>query len=141
MAVAENHQSDWNRSLLGAALLVAIVIIFNWKLTLTDRYTWLDAPDIANQVLPWFQFQAAEWHAGHFPMWDPNDWAGQTLFGQLQPGSAYPLNWLLFLLPLKLGWMQMAILNWYLVVIRLMGALAAYALCRDLGRSLIASIV
>src|SRR5205085_2386658 len=79
--------------------------------------------------------------AGRFPVWDPNDWAGQTLFGQLQPGSAYPLNWLLFLLPLKLGWMQMAILNWYLVAIRLMGALAAYALCRDLGRSLIASIV
>src|SRR6266481_2401429 len=148
MSVAENHHPDWKQAqvqrlfgpLLGPAALLAIVILFNWKLVLTNRFTWLESPDIAHQVLPWFQFQAGEWHAGRFPLWDPNDWAGQTLFGQLQPGSAYPLNWLLFLAPLKNGWMQIAVLHWYLVLIRYIGALTAFALCRDLGRSMIASI-
>src|SRR6266851_3053869 len=144
MAVAENHHPDWKqaqvRRLAGPVLLLVIVILFNWKLVLTNRYTWLESPDYVNQVLPWFQFQAGEWHAGRFPLWDPNDWAGQTLFGQLQPGAAYPPNWILFLAPLKNGWMQMVALHWYFVLIHYVGALTAFALCRDLGRSLLASI-
>jgi hypothetical protein len=122
-------------------LLFVIVVVFNWKLLLTNQYTWLDSPDLASQVLPWFQFQAGEWHTGHFPMWDPNDWGGQSLFGQMQPGAAYPLNWLLFLAPLKHGWIRQASLHWYFVMIQYLGALNCFALCRDLGRSLMASIV
>ena len=93
MQVAEKHHTDWNRArdwLVAAAwptLLLVICIGFFWKLVLTDQYTWLDSPDVAYRVLPSYQFQAGEWHAGRFPLWDPNDWAGQTLFGQLQRGN------------------------------------------------------
>ena len=34
-------------------LLLAIIVGFYWKLTLTRQYTWLDDPDLAYQVLPW----------------------------------------------------------------------------------------
>ncbi len=78
-------------------MLLAIVTLFYWRLTFTHQYTWMDNPDVAYQVLPWFQLQAREWHAGHFPMWDPTGWGGQTLFGQAQPGAAYPPNWILVL--------------------------------------------
>lgn len=118
-----------------------IVVLFHWKLTLTNQYTWLQAPDNAYQVLPWFQFQAAEWHSGRFPLWDPNGLLGQPLFGQGQPGSAYPPNWLLFLLPLWHGWVRQNALNWYFVLIRCGAALACYALARDLGRSRVASVL
>jgi hypothetical protein len=113
---------------------------FFWKLVLTDQYTWLESPDIAYQVLPWYQFQAAEWHRGQFPLWDPNHWGGQSLIGQAQPGAAYPPNWILFLLPLRNGWMRQAYLHWYFVLIHFMAALFCYWLCRDLKRSRAASV-
>jgi hypothetical protein len=127
--------------LLGPTILLAIVILFYWKLVLTRQYTWLETPDMANLILPWFQFQAGEWHHHRFPLWDPNSWFGQPLFGQAQPGSAYPLNWLLFLSPLKNGWLRESALNWYYVLMRALAALTAYAFARDLGRSRIASIL
>jgi hypothetical protein len=125
----------------GPAILFVITIGIFWKLVLTRQYTWLDQPDFVNQVLPWFQFQAREWHAGHFPLWDPYHWGGQSLIGQAQPGAAYPLNWLLFLLPLRDGWIQQPYLHWYFVLIHYMGALFCYWLCRDLKRSVPASIL
>src|SRR5271165_2112521 len=87
-------------------LLVLIVIGFYWKLTLTNQFTWLAQPDLSSMVLPWFQLQASEWHAGRFPLWDPYAWGGQPLLAQSQPGAAYPLNWLLFLAPLKHTWIR-----------------------------------
>ena len=86
-----------------AALLFLIVIGFFWKITLTSQFTFLESPDQANQVLPWQQLQAAAFHRGQFPAWDPYLWGGQSLIGQAQPGTAYPLNWILYSLPLKTG--------------------------------------
>lgn len=126
---------------LAPALLLAIVILFHWRLTLTHQYTWLENPDLANLDLPWMQFQAGEWHQHRFALWDPNTWMGQPLIGQAQPGTAYPLNWPLFLAPLKNGWMRETVLNWYYVLIRCLAALAAFAFARDLGRTRIASIL
>ena len=127
--------------LRGPALLFLITVGIFWKLVLTNQYTWLDAPDYVNQVLPWYQFQAGEWHQGHFPLWDPYHWGGQSLIGQGQPGAAYPLNWLLFLAPLRNGWIRQSYLHWYFVLIHYMGALFCYWLCRDLKRSETASIL
>ncbi|HEV8290678.1 MAG TPA: hypothetical protein VGP94_02085, partial [Tepidisphaeraceae bacterium] len=94
-----------------------------------------------NQVLPWYQFQAGEWHQGKFPLWDPYHWGGQSLIGQGQPGAAYPLNWILFLLPLRHGWIRQPYVHWNFVLIHFMGALFCYWLCRDLKRSRTAAIL
>src|SRR5665647_1400846 len=102
MAVAEKHHIDpvgparWWNAIIGPAILLVIAVGFYWKLVLSSQYTWLAGNDTVNQVLPWFQFQAGEWHAGRIPLWDPFQWVGQPLLGQAQPGVAYPLNWLLF---------------------------------------------
>jgi hypothetical protein len=139
--VYDDNLKSNREQLLGPSVLLAIVILFYWKLVLTHQYTWLETPDMANLVLPWLQFQAGEWHRHRFPLWDPNSWFGQPLFGQAQPGSAYPLNWILFLAPLKNGWLRESLLNWYYVLMRALAALTAYAFARDLGRSRIASIL
>ena len=128
-------------SLAGPAALFLITVGIFWKLTLTNQYTWLDEPDFVNQVLPWYQFEATEWHRGAFPLWDPHYWGGQSLIGQGQPGAAYPFNWLLFLLPLSDGWIRLTYMNWYFVLIHYMGALFCYWLCRDLKRTRTASII
>jgi hypothetical protein len=129
------------RFLSAPLILLLISMAFCWKLVLTNEYTWLEGPDLAFQVLPWYQFQAAEWHDGRFPLWDPNHWGGQPLLGQAQPGAAYPLNWLLFSLPLRHGWIQQAALHWYFLLIHFLGSLFTYLLCRDLGRRRSASIL
>lgn len=122
-------------------ILLALIAGFYWKLTLTRQYDWGWGPDFATQVLPWFHVQARQWHAGEFPLWDPYLWGGQPLFGQAQPGAAYPLNWLLFLLPLDgTAAIKPGFLQGYFIAIHYMGALFCYWLCRDLGRSRAASI-
>ncbi len=133
--------SEIVRKLGPPAILFGITVVMFWKIALTSQYTWLNAPDYANQVLPWLQFQAHEWHAGRFPLWDPYHWAGQPLVGQMQPGAIYPLNWLLFLTPLKNGFLSTTVLNWYQVLIHFMAALACYWLARDLKRSPLAAVL
>jgi len=128
-------------ALAAPALLLVVCIGFFWRLLLTDEYTWMAGFDMSYQVLPWYQFQASEWHAGRFPLWDPNHWGGQPLLAQGQPGAAYPLNWILFSLPLRDGWIQHQFLNWYFVLIHYLAALFSYLLCRDLGRSRAAAIL
>jgi hypothetical protein len=91
--------SRWRMGLL----LFVLIAGFYWKLTLTRQFDWTWGPDIAEQVLPWFQVQAHEWHALRVPLWDPYVWSGQPLLAQGQPGAAYPLNWILFWLPLSRG--------------------------------------
>jgi len=147
MGVAENHHADRKRPLrrigrwlLGPAVVAMLVAGFFWKLALSDEFLWIDSSDLANQVLPWFQFQASQWHAGRFPLWDPYLWCGQPLIGQAQPGAAYPPNWILFLLPLRNGWLKLSVLNWYFIGIHLLAAWMAYWLCRDRGLGRGASI-
>jgi len=129
------------KALAGPVFLLVITALYFWKITLTDEFTWLESPDLAYQVLPWFQVEAAEWRQWHPPLWDPYHWSGQPLIGQAQPGVAYPLNWLLFRAPLHDGWIRLSYLNWYFVLIHFMAALFCYLLCRDLRRSKLASII
>ena len=126
---------------IATAVLIAVLIIGAfWRIVLTDEYTWLDSPDLAFQVMPWFQVQAGEWHAGRVPLWDPYTWAGQPLLGQAQPGAAYPLNWLLFWMPLANGWIRQALMHWYLVALHLIAAAGLYRLARELGCARLASV-
>ena len=129
------------RTLAALAFLLAVTAAFYWRLTISGQYTWLASPDMAYQVRPWLDFEAREFHAGRFPSWDPYLWAGQSLIGQVQPGAANPLNWILFALPLGDGHIPLAALHWYWVLIHWLGAVFCYALCRDLGASLAASLL
>jgi hypothetical protein len=128
---------------LGMALLMfAIVAGFYWELTLTHQFDWIWGPDLAAQVLPWFEVQARAWNHGTIALWDPYSWAGQPLLGQAQPGTAYPLNWILFALPLRHdGLIRWWALQWYFVVVHFMAMAFCYLLCRDLGCSRAASLL
>ena len=122
-------------------LLLLILIAFYWKLTLTKQYNWIWGPDLAQQVLPWLEEESRQLHHSELPLWDPHTWLGQPMLGQAQPGTAYPLNWLLFLVPRVGGHIQQAALQWYFIIIHYMAALFCYMLCRDLRRSRAASLI
>jgi len=129
------------RSVAAPFILLLIVIGFFWKLLLTNQYSWLQSPDLAYQVLPWFQYQAAQFHQHVFPLWDPFQLGGLSLIGTYQPGLGYPPNWLLFSLPLRNGHISIHYLNWYFMLIHYFAALFCYWLCRDLGRSRFACVI
>src|SRR5438045_9619756 len=90
----ESHRLSGTSRYSGAAacfVLLAIVTGFFWKL-LTTQYTWMDHPDMAYMVLPWYQFEAVSLHSGRFPLWDPHVCGGQPLLGQLQAGAGYTMK-------------------------------------------------
>ncbi|MFB3778003.1 MAG: YfhO family protein [Bryobacteraceae bacterium] len=127
-----------SRRLIWPVLLLVICIGFYWKLVLTDQYSWLDSPDLAYMEVPRFQYLATEVRHSRIPLWDPHLWCGQPMLGQIN-GSAYPVNWILGLMPFKNGKIQFPVLNWYFVLIHFQAALFCYLLCRDLRRSRAAS--
>jgi hypothetical protein len=127
--------------MLFPVLILLIVTGFYWKLTLTKQYDWVWGPDLAQQVLPWFEEEARQVQHSEVPLWDPHDWLGQPMLGQAQPGTAYPLNWILFLIPRSHGHIRPVALQWYYIAVHFMAALFTYLLCRDLGRSRAASMM
>jgi hypothetical protein len=122
-------------------LLFLITVLFFWRLTLTSQYTWLEGPDNARELLPWFQAQCEQWHNHHFPLWDPHTWAGQPIPGQVQLGALNPLNWLMFSVPLSHGRMRIDAFHFFYVFIHYLAALFTYMLCRDLRLSQAASVL
>jgi hypothetical protein len=129
------------RKLRVPVLLLAITVAFFWKLVLSSQYTCLNSPDIVSQVIPWLQEEAVQWHSSHLPLWDTHLWGGGSLLAQVQPGALNPLNWILFSMPLKDGFIQIPILQWYWISIQFLAVLFCYWFCRDLGRSQLASIL
>jgi hypothetical protein len=122
-------------------LLFAVCCAFCWKLALSPDYTWIDNPDVTQMDIPRLQFQHDTFASGRFPLWDPHLWCGQPFLGQIV-GAAFPLNWPLFLMPTGAdGKISIDTLNWYFVFLHILAALAAYALCRDLGISRFASML
>jgi hypothetical protein len=118
-----------------------ICLAFCWKLVLSADYTWIDNPDVTQMDVPRLQFQHDTFSDGRFPLWDPHLWCGQPFLGQIV-GAAFPLNWPLFFVPLDAnGKIPMGALNWYFVLLHVLAALAAYALCRDLQCSRAASVL
>jgi len=132
--------SHW-RAPAALLFLLAVTAGFYWKLSISRDYTYLEGPDLAIQVRPWLDYQAREFHAGRFPLWDLYEWGGQPLAGQVQPGILNPLNWILFAMPLENGHIPIPTLHWYWVLIHWLGAVFCYALCRDLKLSLWPSLL
>jgi hypothetical protein len=123
------------------ALLILLIISFFWKLSFTNQYEWMWGPDLALQVLPWYEEEARQFQDASFPLWDPHAWGGQPLLAQGQPGAAYPLNWLLFLTPRVHGHISPVALKWFCLAIYCMAALFSYLLCRDLQLSQFAALI
>lgn len=117
-----------------------VCVIFYWKLGLSPEYVWFNHPDMCYIEIPRLQFQAREMHAGRFPLWTTGIWMGQPLLGQTQPGPVFPLNLAFLLLPLRNGYIDLRLLNWYYILTHCIAAVGAYLLYRDLRRSRIASV-
>jgi hypothetical protein len=114
------------------AVVVCGVIAVFWKLALTKQYTFLESPDLANQVMPWLQAQVFAIRHWSVLLWDPYEWFGQSLIGQVQPGVASPFTFLLALAPLHDGHIQPFYVHLWFVLMHCLAGLFAYWFLRDL---------
>jgi Bacterial membrane protein YfhO len=114
--------------------VLGVITVF-WKLALTKQYTFLASPDLANQVMPWLQTQVYAIRHWSVMLWDPYEWMGQSLIGQVQPGVASPFTFLLALAPLHHGQIQIFYVHLWFVLIHAVAALFAYWFLRDQGCS------
>ena len=113
-------------------MLFGVIAVF-WKLALTKQYTFLESPDLANQVMPWLQAQVYAIRHWSVLLWDPYEWFGQSLIGQVQPGVTSPFTFLLALAPLHDGQIQSFYVGLWFVLMHCAAALFAYWFLRDLG--------
>lgn len=103
---------------------------------LPQRPPYIDA---AIAFHPWADVARSEVHAGHLPLWNPYEWAGTTLVGNLQSALFFPLTWLLLAFPFGYAWGAMAVAK------VLLAGLGAWCLARSLrigqGGGLVAGAV
>lgn len=114
-------------------MLIGGVLTIFWKLALTKQYTFLASPDLANQVLPWLQVQVFAFRHWSIMLWDPHEWFGQSLIGQVQPAVASPFTILLALAPLHHGQIQVFYVHVWYVLIHCAAAIFMFSFCRDQG--------
>ncbi len=83
-------------------------------------------PDVAFEGEPWARIQRRQLGGGHLPLWNPYEYGGTTLAGNMQSAPFFPLTWLLLLLPLGYAWGAAAIAKLVLA------GLGTYVLARRL---------
>jgi hypothetical protein len=130
------------RTAVAAGLFLLLTAVYWRLLFLPSRFVWFDHYDLTELQIPRLQFFARSLHAGHFPLWNPYTWLGQSVLGSGQPG---PLNPLILLFarfaPLRDGLLSFAELNWLYVVLHFIAALFAYRFCRYLALRVLPSLL
>ena len=129
------------RDLMALLLIAACVVTAFWKIALTSQFTFIEAPDIGHQVLPWLQVQASALHRGLAPLlWDPYIGGGQPLAGQVQPAVFSPFTWILLAGPVDAsGHLPLAWIHAWFVLLHVLAGWFAYAFLRSLESSRAAS--
>jgi hypothetical protein len=86
-------------------------------------------PDAALAFHPWVEVARDQLRDGHLPLWNPHEYAGTPLLGNMQSALLFPLTWALLALPFGYAWGVVALLK---VVA---AGLGCYALSRELRSS------
>jgi len=81
--------------------------------------------DSAIAFQPWADVARDQLGDGHLPLWNPYEWGGTTLAGNMQSALLFPLTWLILAFPFAYGWGALAVAK------VLLAGLGAYALARE----------
>jgi len=67
--------------------------------------------DPVRQQYPWRELAVSTMKQGELPLWNPYQFAGTPLLGNLQSAALYPLNILYWLMPFQMAWTVLVILQ------------------------------
>jgi len=123
---------------LGSNWVIAGVLALLTLVTLSDvlvlhHSSFFVNLDNVDQFYTWYQKIAVSLHHGYLPVWNANDYGGQSFAGELQPGVFYPLNLLWVLLFGSVHGISENALNVLVAIHFWFAALGAYLLIKNLG--------
>jgi hypothetical protein len=82
-------------------LFIPVIVLFYWKILLTDQFSLLTDNEGVNQAYSWLRFWISSVRHGVLPIWDPYSFAGRSFCGEMQTAAFYPLHLFLALFPLN----------------------------------------
>jgi len=136
--------SPIKESLKIAAILLALTVLFYWKILLTPhQFSLLLSLEGANQAFAWLNFCVATLRQGNWPIWDPYTFSGHSFVGEMQTGAFYP-PYLFFLLGIPFrhhGVIPVELYNIFFAFTHFLGAWFMYLLARELGLSTFAGLI
>ncbi|MCL4304249.1 MAG: YfhO family protein, partial [Anaerolineae bacterium] len=95
---------SWLTNLLAVAALVALTLLFFWKILLTPLI--LAGVDTFLYFYPYKAYASEALRQGRLPLWNPHLFMGAPLLANSQVGLFYPFNWLFLWLdpPKQVAW-------------------------------------
>lgn len=121
------------RFLLPAGFLLALVLLFFWKIAFTNLI--LARGDTFLYFYPYWDYRAQTLLAGQLPLWNPYLFMGAPFLANSQAGVFYPLNWPLMVFPAPVA------VKISIVVHIFIAALGVYRLARALGQSALGALL
>ena len=120
------------RDLFALAALLAITLLFFWKLAFTNVI--IARGDIFYYFYPYRDYAAEALRAGRIPLWNPYLFMGAPFLANSQVGFFYPFN-------LLVSWLDTTrAINWTIILHVFIAASGVYVFARSrLGLSLIAA--
>ncbi|MCZ7567183.1 MAG: lysylphosphatidylglycerol synthase domain-containing protein [Ardenticatenaceae bacterium] len=90
--VARRPRAAWLADVAAAALILALVALFFWRLWAPNPADRVAFPigDFTNQYYPLRRFVAAALASGHLPFWNPSIFGGQPGLADPQAAALYP---------------------------------------------------
>lgn len=126
------NNGDRPRRIWPLLIIALVVAIYFNSLILLKRVPLLS--DIRSYYYPAWAYFSSAVKMGSIPFWCPGIYCGFPLFADSEMGLFYPLNFLLFRLPVTAGF------NYSLVIHYLLGGWFTYLFCRRLRLSRSASL-
>ena len=115
--------SSQRRDLLALGALLALTLLFFWKLAFTNLI--IARGDIFTYFTPYRDVAAQALRDGRVPLWNPYLFMGVPFLANSQAGVFYPLNW-------PFAWLDTArAINWTIVLHIFIAASGVYMLARS----------
>src|ERR1700681_2648620 len=88
----------WAFALVSAAVfLVLNGAMFGWAF-IAGKGVILSGEDMVTEIVPWFAFEAREFHQWHIPLWNPHCFCGMPFVANMSSACCYPFHWLIAVL-------------------------------------------
>ncbi len=123
-------------TLASLALFVPTIVLFYWKILLTNQFSLLTESEGVNQAYSWLRFWVNSIRHGELPLWDPYTFGGHSFIGEMQTAAFYPLHLVLALFPLnRHSMISPALYNAWWTGAHLLAACFLFLLVREFGLS------